>query len=240
MSAVRSTTVAVQDTPTTPATMAIGEVIECLASEFPELSPSKVRFLEDRGLVSPNRTASGYRKFTAAHVDRLRLILVLQRDHYMPLREIQSHLDALDRGEAHGAGAVKLKSIGDAMTPPSTEKLRRPEVIGVTGIADELLAELETYGLVKPTQTGFFGATDVQVARMCTRLADFGLEARHLRAFLAAAERERALAEQIVSPLRHQRDGEQSPEAVSAELCRLFAALHAALLGVELVDDTLD
>lgn len=239
MSAVQSSTAVPQDIPEVHSVMAIGEVIECLVPEFPGLSPSKIRFLEDRGLVSPDRTAAGYRQFTSEHVERLRLILVLQRDHYMPLREISAHLEALDRGEGHGTGAVKLRSLGDGATPPSTEKLRRPEVIGVTGISDELLTELETYCLVKPTQSGFFSSTDVQVCRMCTRLAEFGIEARHLRAFVAAAERERALAEQVVSPLKHQRDRQQSPEAVDAELCRLFAALHAALLGVELTDDTL-
>lgn len=237
MNAARSNTVASTDAPEVCNGMAIGEVIERLEPDFPGISTSKIRFLEDRGLVAPNRTAAGYRKFTDAHVERLRLILVLQRDHYLPLREIRAHLDALDSGQEHGV--VRPRSLGASATPPATEKLRRPEVIGVTGISEELLDELVTYGLIKPTQSGFYSNADVVVCRLSAQLASYGIEARHLRSYLAAAEREHALIEQIVSPLRHQRESGQSAETVEWELCRLSAGLHAALLGVDLSEDSL-
>lgn len=237
MNAARSNAVASTDVPEVCHGMAIGEVIERLEPEFPGLSSSKIRFLEDRGLVSPNRTAAGYRKFTEAHVERLKLILVLQRDHYLPLREISAHLDALDSGQAHPG--VRPRALGAAAQPPATEKLRRPEVIGVTGISEELLDELISYGLIKPTQSGFYSSAEVVICRLSAQMAEYGIEARHLRAYLAAAERERALIDQIVSPLRHQRESGQSADSMEWDLCRLSAGLHAALLGVDLSEDSL-
>jgi DNA-binding transcriptional MerR regulator len=220
----------------------IGEVLAELKDEFPELSHSKLRFLEDRGLVTPQRTAAGYRKFTPRDVERLRLVLALQRDHYMPLKAIGEYLDALDRGLEPpelpgGRPRVPRKvydaenhGIPDGATRPL--RLRREELVEAAGADVELVAALEGYGLLAPNGSGYYDAHDLDVTRTARELASYGIEPRHLRAFRTAADREIGLVAQVVAPLRLQRGAGSTARAdeVARELAALCVRLHTRLV----------
>jgi len=236
--------------------MSIGAVLELLRQDFPDISIAKIRYLEDQGLVEPERTAAGYRKFTPGHVDRLRYVLGVQRDHYMPLRVIREHLDAVDRGQEapvgpDGAGVAQgqfrtaprlaglVEAVADLPRPPRAgEPLRRfsrGQVLAAAEIDAGMLADLESHGLVTARPAGHFDAGAVAVARAAGELAAFGLEPRHLRAFRNAADREAGLIEQVTSPLRRRGDGSAAQaEDVAGELSALCVQLHAALLKAAL------
>ncbi|WP_067432977.1 transcriptional regulator FtsR [Nocardioides jensenii] len=224
--------------------MNIGEVLSQLSPDFPGISHSKIRFLEDKGLIDPERTSAGYRKFSHADVERLRYVLRMQRDHYLPLKVIGEHLDAMDRGleppaiEEVGPRVPQVALAGDGH--PSVDSFRatsdlrisRRELLKVAEVDEELLTQLETYGLVKASRTGHFDADDLVVAKTASELAGFGFEPRHLRAFKTAADREVGLVEQVVSPLRRGRDAaaEARAEEAVAEIAALSVKLHATLV----------
>jgi DNA-binding transcriptional MerR regulator len=226
----------------------IGEVLGQLRQDFPGISIPKIRFLEDKGLIHPERTPAGYRKFSSDDVDRLRYILTMQRDHYLPLKVIGEHLDAIDRGlEPPPIDSVvptvpKVALASDGM--PSAEsfasnsdlRLSRKELLKTAGIADELLAQLETYGLVKATRSGHYGADDLVIATVALELAGYGFEPRHLRAFKTAADREVGLVEQVVAPQKFGRDASAKARAEEtvAEIAALSVKLHATLVKVGL------
>jgi DNA-binding transcriptional MerR regulator len=197
--------------------MSIGEVLAELRTEFPDVTISKIRFLEEQGLVEPDRTPAGYRKFTHDDLERLRYVLAVQRDHYLPLRVIREHLDALDRGlepPALPGGPPRVpRLVGDtAMAGPERFeagpelRLSRTDLVEAAPVDEGLLAALEEFGLISPVPgTGQYDAEAVTIARAATELARFGIEPRHLRAFRTAAEREAGLVEQVVAPLKHRR-----------------------------------
>jgi len=227
------------------ARMNIGQVLDLLRTDFPGVSIPKIRFLEDKGLIAPERTPAGYRKFSHDDVERLRYILRMQRDHYLPLKVIGEHLDAMDRG----LGPPPIESVvptvptvalaGDGM--PSAEsfgrrsdlRLSRKELLKTAEIDEELLTALETYGLIRARPgTGQYGSDDLVIAKTAAELADFGFEPRHLRAFKTAADREVGLVEQVVEPIRRSRDpgaSARADEAVS-EIAALTVRLHATLV----------
>jgi DNA-binding transcriptional MerR regulator len=224
--------------------MNIGEVLARLRPDFPDVTISKIRFLESEGLVEPQRTASGYRKFDHDDVLRLRYVLGAQRDHYLPLKVIKDHLDALDRGleppvQAGAAPRVPMSLVsGDGMPGPeafardaSELRLSRVELLEAASITEAQLAELEGYGLVAKRGSHYDGDA-LLVARTVAEMAAFGLEARHLRAFKAAADREVGLVEQVVTPQRNQRGAEAKARAdeMVRELAALSVRLHAALV----------
>ncbi len=205
--------------------MSIGEVLALLQGEFPDVTVSKIRFLEGEGLIEPQRTPSGYRKFTHADVERLRYILTAQRDRYLPLRVIKDHLDGggLQRGP---------RAVPDAPPAPPV-RLSREELLEAAGIDEETLTELEDYGLVVPVARRY--DTDaLEIARSVGALARFGLHARHLRSVRAAAEREAGLIGQTLAPLLRRRAPGAAAEADESarELSGLLLDLHAALLRV--------
>ncbi|WP_235736092.1 transcriptional regulator FtsR [Nocardioides alcanivorans] len=224
--------------------MNIGEVLATLREDFPGISISKIRFLEAEGLIDPERTSAGYRKFTPADVERLRYILRMQRDHYLPLKVIGEHLDAIDRGleppaiEPVGPVVPKVALADDGF--PSADSFRqrsdlrlsRKELVKVAGIDDELLTQLETYGLVRPDRKGEYDADDLVIARTAEELAGFGLEPRHLRVFRTAADREVGLVEQAVAPVRNGRDpaARARAEEQAASIAALTVKLHAMLV----------
>ncbi len=230
------------------ASMSIGAVLALLRPEFPDVSISKIRFLEDQGLVEPERTAAGYRKFRPEDVERLRYVLGVQRDHYLPLRVIRDHLDALDRGleppvGRAGPGSPRLvHPAADPQPHPrgrgagSARRLSRAELLAAVGIEDAVLSDLESHGLVTARPGGFYDSDAVLVTRTAAELGSFGIEPRHLRAFRSAADREAGLVEQIVSPLRRQRGPEASARAEEAtrELSALCVQLHSALVKAAL------
>ncbi|MFF8278979.1 MerR family transcriptional regulator [Streptomyces lateritius] len=222
--------------------VSIGTVLSQLRDEFPEVTISKIRFLEAEGLVEPRRTASGYRKFSPQDVERLAQILRMQRDHYLPLKVIREHLDAMARGEQ-----VKLPSpspqrdlLDGAWDPesdrPTAARVGRAELLAAAEVTEEELAEWESYGLLAPGAEGGYDAEAITVARLVADLGRFGLEPRHLRAVKAAADREAGLVEQMVAPLRRHRNPQTRAhaEATAKELAGLSVRLHAALVQTAL------
>jgi len=223
------------------ASMSIGEVLSALRQEFPDVTISKIRFLEAEGLVEPQRTASGYRKFSRDDFARLRYVLGAQRDHYLPLRVIREHLDALDRGlepPALPGGPPRVPRLVPDGTPDgalaraANLRLSRAELVEAADIDDELLAALESFGLVATRPgTQHYDADSLLVARTAGELAGFGIEPRHLRSFRTAADREAGLVEQVVAPLRRLRGGDPSrADEVGREVAGLCVRLHAALV----------
>jgi DNA-binding transcriptional MerR regulator len=220
--------------------MSIGAVLALLRPEFPDVSISKIRFLEDQGLVEPDRTPAGYRKFGHQDVDRLRYVLGVQRDHYLPLRVIRDHLDALDRGleppvTRGGPGSPRL--VGADSGPVGVgRRLTRAQLLIAAEVEEPVLRDLESHGLVSARPGGYYDADAVLVTRTASELAAFGIEPRHLRAFRSAADREAGLVEQVVSPLRRQRGPEAAAHAeeVTREVSQLCVRLHASLVKAAL------
>jgi len=203
----------------------IGAVLERLRPEFPDVTISKIRFLESEGLVSPERTPSGYRRFTEADVARLRFVLAAQRDQYLPLRVIREQLDN-GRPPARAAEPEQVHPL------PEGARLPRAEVLARAGVGDDLLSALEEYGLLAADRDGRYDGGAVSIARTAASLAAYGIEPRHLRAFRAAAEREVGLVEQVVAPLYRQRDPAARGRAdeVARDLADLAVDLHALLV----------
>ena len=223
--------------------LSIGEVLSKLRSDFPDVTISKIRFLESEGLIEPQRTPSGYRKFTAVDLDRLRYVLLAQRDQYLPLRVIKENLDALDRGlqPAAVSGGVagprpSLATVDGEITPASFNessdmRLSREELIKASSITDDQLMELESYGLI--TIRGRHYDNDaLSVANAVSEMAGFGIEPRHLRSFKSAADREIGLIEQVITPLTRQKSSDSKARAqeVQKEIASLSVRLHAALV----------
>ncbi|WP_304044532.1 MerR family transcriptional regulator [Jatrophihabitans endophyticus] len=232
-------------------TLTIGDVLAHLKVEFPDLTISKIRFLETEGLVQPERTPSGYRKFSQGDVARLRYVLSQQRDHYLPLRVIKDQLDSIDRGLVPpGAAAdsprpahIAVASIqGNAPTAehfrpaPAAMRMSRDELLNAAGLRSDQLSELEQFGLITAKPGGHYDDDALAVAAIVADLARFGLEGRHLRAFRTAAEREVGLFSQVVAPLGRQRGSEAKARAEEAvrELAALSVRLHAALVQIGL------
>jgi DNA-binding transcriptional MerR regulator len=224
--------------------MSIGEVLAQLRPEFPDITISKIRFLEAEGLIHPERTPSGYRKFSRDDVARLRFVLAQQRDNYLPLRVIKEHLDAIDRGLQPPGGAAGprapralvpaegLPGPDDFLHEPSDLRLSRDDLLAAAGLDKEQLDQLEQYGLMGSRKGNHYDADALAIARTVAEMARFGIEPRHLRAFRTAADREIGLFEQVVTPLMRQRNPEAKARADEAvrELAALSVRLHAALV----------
>lgn len=222
-------------------TMSIGEVLAELSTDFPDVSISKIRLWETEGLVEPGRTASGYRRFTAQDVDRLRYAMTLQRDRFWPLRKIRDHLDAVARGaeeavgSAGGPRAVPALSDswhGEGSDGSRTVRLSADELSKQAGISPEDLESLVDYGLLQPGASGWYDDVALTIAQAAAELSAYGIEARHLRTFRTAADREVGLVEQVVSPLRAGRA--QASRARADDTARVITSvalrLHAALV----------
>jgi DNA-binding transcriptional MerR regulator len=225
--------------------LSIGQVLASLRDDFPDVTISKIRFLEAEGLVAPERTASGYRKFSRADVTRLRYVLAAQRDHYLPLRVIKENLAAMDRGLEPAADRAQEPQIPRALTvvdgvpepaafaPDAVElRLSRAELMKAAGLDEDTLDTLEQYGLVAALTGGYYDGAALVVAKTAGSLSSFGIEPRHLRAFKSAADREIGLIEQVLSPLLGQRtaDGRVRAEETAREFAALSVTLHAALV----------
>src|SRR5271166_2865972 len=192
----------------------ISEVLAQLRADFADISVSKIRFLETEGLITPARSPSGYRRFCAADVDRLRYILAAQRDQYLPLRVIKERL-------------------ADTEPPEGADRaLSRRELLAEAGLSEALLTELETFGLLRRVGRNY-GPEALQVAKTAVALTAYGVEARHLRAVRAAAERETTMIESLVAPILRQRaSGARDLAARTAgELADLVLRLHGALVA---------
>ena len=229
--------------------LGISEVLAALRPDFPDISVSKIRFLETEGLITPARSPSGYRRFCGQDVDRLRVILTAQRDQYLPLRVIKERLarqDQRDRAPAADPGGRP----GPAGSPPTGPQpgscpvpelelqpgepgrpLSRRELVDAAELSDALLTELETFGLVRRIGRQY-SPESLQVAVTAKALTAFGVEARHLRAVRAAAERESTMIESLVAPIVRQRGaGARELAARTARDCAtLVLQLHRALV----------
>lgn len=228
--------------------LSIGAVLTRLRGEFPDLSISKIRFLESEQLVTPDRTSSGYRQFSAADVERLRYVLAAQRDHYLPLRVIKEQLDAIDRGLEPATPAPRLPRSLVATAGPqpkdfaasSDVQMTRDEVLAESDLSAEQLAELESFGLVTAGPGGYYDADAALAARTLAALLELGLEPRHLRQFRTAADREAAMIAQLVAAQARQRDPDarqragEAAASHAATVMRLHALLVKAALRREL------
>jgi len=227
----------------------IGAVLPILKSEFPEMSISKIRFLEDQGLVAPERAPSGYRRYSQVDIERLRLILRLQRDYFMPLKKIKEYLAAMDAGAMPEGSLPEVPAL--VVTPPSTEsvaglaspdsqlpdessrpiKLTRRELIQVSGLSEATLIELERQQLVMPRRGSLsYGREALMICVVARKLQAYGMDTRHLRAIKQSAEREAGMIEQAMVPLRH---NPQLAECLH-DATQLVIQAHAALMYVVL------
>lgn len=196
--------------------LSIGQVLAKLNPEFPDLTPSKLRFLEERQLVSPARTESGYRKFSPADMDRLRFVLTMQRDHYLPLKVIRGYLTELDAGrtpELPGGAAASPSML------PVQRRFTRDELVREAGANAMLLGDAISASLIVAGDV--FGEDALAVLRALVELQRSGIEPRHLRGFRAAAERELGLIENALMPVARRKDA--SSRARAAEMAREIA-----------------
>ncbi len=257
--------------------MSIGSVLDLLRPDFPDVTISKIRFLEAEGLIRPERTPSGYRRFSVADVERLRFVLTAQRDQYLPLKVIKEQLEAIDSGaatlgvrearaRAHSvrsgapdsgrstpeagpaapdsdrgvrpvAAPRRLGVVPSEISPDDLRfdpeiRITRADLLDQAGIEEKFLNDLIRANLITPGAAGYFDADAVTLAKTARAMAEFGLEARHLRAFKLAADREAALVAQIVAPIAKSRDADARARAEETvrELAALSLTLHTCLV----------
>lgn len=208
-----------------PDLLSIGQVLEALRDDFSDVTPSKLRFLEEQGLISPERTKSGYRKFSQEHIERLRLILTLQRDHYLPLKVISEVLAELDAGRDPVIPGAAERSASSVLSPNrvlSAEELRR-----LTGASGRFLGEAIAAGLL-PAAEVFPHDTVAQLTALM-RLAERGVTPRHLRALRASAERDAELIAQSVAA-RGEKGGSPSSMEASLEIAGYMDTVRSGVL----------
>ncbi len=226
--------------------MSIGSVLDLLRPEFPDVTISKIRFLESEGLVTPSRSASGYRRFSAYDAERLRFILTAQRDHYLPLKVIKEQLDARPDGAlpdlAGFTGGPRLFAITDGETSngiahqgfPSARptRLSREDLLGRSGADEVLLTSLIKAGIITAGPGGFFDEYTVLIVQCAAELGDYGVEPRHLRTFRSAVDRETDLIAQIVGPTvkANKAGARDRADDLIREVAALSIALHSAMI----------
>jgi DNA-binding transcriptional MerR regulator len=221
--------------------LGIGEVLVELRAEFPDISVSKIRFLESEGLLCPARSPSGYRRFAPADVDRLRFILTAQRDHYLPLRVIRERLADGEQPAADQEPDLsdELNGQPDGAGPGDDrpEMVTRRDLLHSAGIEDAQLDELEAHGLVRRVGR-LYGQDALDIAAAVAALAPFGVEARHLRPMRTAAEREVSMIEQLVAPTLRQRSPRARADAdrTARQLVTLLLRLHRAMIESALAE----
>jgi len=225
--------------------LSIGEVLDAVRADFPDISISKIRFLEAEGLIAPERTASGYRKFYERDIARLRYVLSLQKEHFLPLRVIKERL-AGGNGDVPIAPAAPAPpkarerkpldggdiapSVGD---DPADTLLDRSGLLAASALSDADLASLEEYGVLpRPSAETTYDGTDLAIARAAKGFLAHGVDARHLKMYRQAAEREAAVFEQILQPALRRGDPENLDRAAGTarELEALSLTLRGALL----------
>lgn len=220
-----------------------------MRSEFDDISISKIRFLEAEGLIVPSRTKSGYRKFSSADVDKLRYILRMQRDHYLPLKVIKEHIEAIDRGLKPEIDEIEKPKVPSVLVDlnqlgikKSNIRVTREELIANTSITDQDLKESEDYGLIKVlADKRHYDDIAVKTARVIAALSGFGLEPRHLKFLKSGSDRESSLIKQVASPMSRSKRpdaGEQALEMMR-EISNLTNQLHFILVSSTLDEEIL-
>jgi DNA-binding transcriptional MerR regulator len=231
--------------------MSIGAVLDLLRPDFPDVTISKIRFLEAEGLVTPQRAASGYRRFTAYDCARLRFILTAQRDHYLPLKVIRAALDSHSDGELPAIGSPygvpRLVSVTGSgiegsetgadgsdtgAVSPTRIRLSRDDLLERSGVDDGLLTALLKAGVITTGPGGFFDEHAVVILQCARALADYGVEPRHLRAFRSAADRQSDLIAQIAGPLvkAGKAGARDRADDLAREVAALAITLHTSLI----------
>ena len=221
-----------------PRKMTIGAVCDTLRREFPDISISKIRYLEDQKLLSPRRTQGGYRLYSTADVARLRTILRLQRDEFLPLRVIRQELAAGRAAPAQseeGGDAARAQRIAISSAPAGTHSLE--DVLEYSGADQQLLKELEEYGVLARGRNGSrgFDAVEREIVRTAAELRRFGVAPRNLRVLRTSADREAVLIEQILGPALRSRNRDRKREAV--DNLESLAAVVSQLKHLMLVRD---
>ncbi len=221
--------------PAGPPTLSIGQVLSRLADDFPELSPSKLRFLEDRGLIQPARTASGYRNFSPADIERIKLVLLMQRDHYLPLKVIRRYLADLDAGKNPAWPGTPQ---GGPSMLATERRYTRDELLAESGGSADLLDDAVTAGLLPAADT--YGEEEAAAMKALADLATAGIEPRHLRAMRIAAEREMELIGNALLPMRRRADGASRARADqrAAELAAELEVVRSRLVRSALARQT--
>jgi DNA-binding transcriptional MerR regulator len=226
--------------------MSIGAVLDLLRPDFPDVTISKIRFLEAEGLVTPQRAASGYRRFTAYDCARLRFILTAQRDHYLPLKVIRAQLNAQPDGELPPIGSPygvpRLVSVPDggeagvgsdaAAVAPTRIRLSREDLLERSGVDDDLLTALLKAGVITTGAGGFFDEHAVVILQCARALSEYGVEPRHLRAFRSAADRQSDLIAQIAGPVvkAGKAGARDRADDLAREVAALAITLHTSLI----------
>ncbi len=235
--------------------LSIGEVLSLLLEEFPDVSISKIRFLENQGLVEPERTSSGYRKFYEPDVERLRYILREQKDNFLPLKVIKGRLADENTGSmeiptgsvlrGHPAAFQKLpqnpariQAPNNSPTTPELDTKRtytQEELVEEQGLTLELLNNLTHFGMITGRPSGntvIYDQADVDIAQVAAQFLELGIEVRHIRSWMLAADREMALFEQRVLPLMRQRNPDSRAQCadVMGTLVSLGSQLHSVLM----------
>lgn len=239
------------DIHSSPTGMSIGAVLDSLRPDFPDVTISKIRFLEAEGLVTPDRTASGYRRFTAYDCARLRFVLTAQRDQYLPLKVIKSQLDAQPDGELpHNGSAYGVPRLvpvagepaeSGAVVAPTQVRLSREDLLARSGVDDSLLTALTKEGVITTGPAGFFDEHSVVIVACARALAEYGVEPRHLRAFRSAADRQSDLIAQIAGPVvkAGKAGARDRADDLAREVAALAITLHTSLIK-SAVRDVLD
>lgn len=214
--------------------LSIGELLDAVKPEFPDVTISKIRFLESEGLIEPERTESGYRKFYDRDVQRLRSILTLQRDHFMPLKVIKERIAAGEPIPTNGAPAP-------VMPQPQVESSSAPDLTGVQmdragfltacGLKERDLAGLEDFGIITPKEDGRYDEADLLIGKAAKGFLELGVEPRHLRMYRQFADREAGLFEQLVGPATTRKDA-AAERAATDKLQRLVALSRTMREGV--------
>lgn len=213
----------------------IGVVLESLRPEFPDITVSKIRFLESEGLISPQRTKSGYRRFTEEDVARLRYILVTQRDHYLPLKVIREQLEAMDSGQVTalvGANSTQGLMSADTFRTAGPRSFTDSDVAHQAGVDVEFVTELAGAGLIRPDAAGFFATDDVNIVSTARSLQQLGFDTRLLKSLRNGARRHADLITQVAGPLTHGKsdNAQQQAEELSQQISALVVSLHTSLL----------
>ncbi len=229
---------------TSAVSRSIGQVLAALKGDFPDISISKIRFLEAEGLIAPERAPSGYRRYGEHDLERLRYVLAVQRDHYLPLKVIKEHLALMDRGETpppvpglerrgpastEGAAPAEPRTAPAAPPPPPKPPVRmtRAGLLEASGLTDAALTELERTQIVQPRRGTYYGRDALTLAIAARRMAEYGIDGRHLRAFKMSADREVGLVEQAIAPHLRRAGGNRD---VQGEVTQLVISFHAALV----------
>jgi DNA-binding transcriptional MerR regulator len=217
--------------------LTIGAVAKILSQEFDDISISKIRYLEDQKLLAPRRTQGGYRLYSQTDVERLRAILRMQRDEFLPLRVIRQELATGDfTGSRRGSEAAATRRAASVEAPVSM--LSPEELLDQAGVPEGLLRELQEYGIVQPDRRdgrSVYDETDLEIVRAAAELSRFGVAGRNLRVFVSSADREAALLQQLVGPALRSRSQARRKEAI--ENLESLAAVCGHLKHLLLVRD---